>query len=359
MEWKLILFAFVLAGAAALHAGDDPAPFPDTGPIRVREQFLIGMGYFAFDPASAEVLDRGKTRFDLVHSRTNTFARSSAVTELLESRAERAGVAASDLRELAASADGAAFLIDGELERTSIAMRRGLGRGFEASIILPVIQFGGGGLDGLIESFHSTFGFGQGGRTGARRDESMVYFRSASGREVSPDIRTGSAIGDIALALKKEITVGNDAWIISVEGVVELPTGSEQRLTSGGGVDLGTQILVTKNFDSACFHGAVGLVHAADSDVFGTDSQFLGTVMIGWEQMIGQRSSLVAQLTGSQSPFRTLDIEGLSDDAYLLNLGVKQQISSGAVAFVALSENLVHYDSSADIGFHVGVTLTR
>ncbi|MFN2441816.1 MAG: hypothetical protein ABR517_03940 [Thermoanaerobaculia bacterium] len=74
-----------------------------TGPIRVREQFLIGMGYFAFDPASAVVLDRGKTRFDLVHSRTNTFARSSAVTELLESSPERAGLAASDLRELAAS----------------------------------------------------------------------------------------------------------------------------------------------------------------------------------------------------------------------------------------------------------------
>lgn len=374
MKWKTIAIAVLLSGTAVLNAGSsgapepspfpdsgapEPSPFPDTGPFRVREQFLIGMGFLAFDPAGAEVLESGRTRIDLVRSRTNTFAQSYDLAELLESRSERGGVAFSDLRELAAQTEGAAFFVDGELQRTSIALRRGFDRGVEASITIPVMEFGGGNLDASIESFHDRFGLGQGGRTGVRRDELGVYLRTASGHEVAPQISASSGLGDIALALKKAITIGASGWILSVEGVLELPTGNQQHLTSGGGVDIGTQILFTKNFGGASFHGAVGVVHLSESSVLGTETQVLGSVMIGWEQMLGKRTSAVAQLTGSQSPFRRLEVSGLSEDAYLLNVGLKHQIASDTVAFLAVSENLFHYDSSADIGVHLGITVTH
>ncbi len=101
------------------------------------------------------------------------------------------------------------------------------------------------------------------------------------------------------------------------------------------------------------------MVHAAESEVFGTKGQTLGSAMLGYEHGIGHRSSAVAQLTASKSPFRSLGIDGLSANAYLLDIGLKHAVAPHTVAFVAASENLATYGSSADIGLHFGLTWTK
>ncbi len=363
MVIRISLTIFLLA-AVSLSAAEpeqkEGLEFVDTGPIRFREQFLIGMGYFAFDPASAEVLGRGALRVDVVQSVTNTFARSDSVTLLLEARGERRGVDLTDLRGLEPDRAGSGvYFTDGEVTRTSVALRRGIGHGLEVSVTAPLLRFDGGSLDGIVEDFHHTFGLSQGGRTGAPRDRYTVYLRDAAGREVFRKVASGTRLGDVALGVKLKLPIGSDHWNMAVENAVELPTGNEKDLYSTGGVDFGTQLLVTRYFARSCIHGSVGVVYAAQSEVFGTKAQMLGSLMIGYEQAIGGRSSAVAQLTASQSPFRSLGIEELSANAYLVDIGLKHAVTPHTVAFVAVSENLVSYGSSADIGLHVGFTWTK
>ena len=38
----------------------------DTGPMRIRDQFLLGMGFLAFDPVSADVQEKDGWQFDTV-----------------------------------------------------------------------------------------------------------------------------------------------------------------------------------------------------------------------------------------------------------------------------------------------------
>lgn len=364
MTIRRVLIGIVLLATLSLRAGEPDSreglEFLDTGPIRVREQFLIGMGYFAFDPASADVLDRGVLRIDAVQSDTNTFARSSSVTRLLESRDQRSGVDLPGLRAIRPARNGSGvYFIDGEVTRTSVAMRRGFGHGIEVSVTAPLLRFDGGDLDGVVENFHRAFGVAQGGRTGAPRNEYIVYLRDVAGREVFRNAPSGRHLGDIALGVKVKVPIASDQWKVAVENVVELPTGSEQKLYSAGGTDYGSQLLVTRYFDRSCLHGAIGVVRAAKSDVFGTKQQTLGSAMFGYEHAVGRRSSAVAQLTASQSPFRSLRIDGLSTNAYLIDVGLKHAITAHTVAFAAVSENLASYGSSADIGLHVGVTWTK
>jgi hypothetical protein len=354
----------VILTASSLLAGETEGKeglfFLDSGPIRVREQFLIGMGYLAFDPASADVLDRGALRIDVVQSETNTFARSSSVNHLLDTRKQRGRVDLPDLRALQAPRAGSGvYFADGEMTRTSIALRRGVGSGVDLSVTVPLLRSSGGDLDGVVENFHRAFGLARSGRTGALRNNYTVYTRDASGREVFRDVSSETRLGDIIVGMKVKVPLRSGNWKMAVENIVKLPTGSESNLQSSGGTDYGSQLLLTRYFGRSCVHGAAGLVHTAKSEVFGTKAQTLGSMMLAYEHAVGQRSSAVAQLTASESPFRSLGIDGLSANAYLIDLGMKHAVTARTVAFLAVSENLASYGSSADIGLHAGFTWTK
>jgi len=48
----------------------------DTGPLRIRDQFQFGMGFLAFDPVSAVVLQKGEWQVDVISTLTNAWAQS-------------------------------------------------------------------------------------------------------------------------------------------------------------------------------------------------------------------------------------------------------------------------------------------
>ena len=54
--------------------------------------------------------------------------------------------------------------IDGETETWTLSFRRGLGNGWEAGVVLPLIKQSGGYLDRTIIKWHDWFGMPQGGR---------------------------------------------------------------------------------------------------------------------------------------------------------------------------------------------------
>lgn len=72
----------------------------------------------------------------------------------------------------------------------------------------------------------------------------------------------------------------------------------------------------------------------------------------------GRAASVILQLTVSQSPFKDLEIQELSEVSYLADLGFKKGLGPSRVFFVALSENLLNFKNSPDVGFHAGITQT-
>jgi hypothetical protein len=361
----LTLAATLLAAAgAAPHSARAEGPqeglrFFDTGPLRIREQFLLGQGFLAFEPVSADLLERGQWQVDLVQNATNTWVHSDQVDDLLEQRSERAPVTFTQLRALDPGEGKGLYFADGELNRTSVSVRRGLGRGLQLSVTVPWLDFGGGFGDATIEGFHDTFGFTQSGRTGTARDSYTVYLRNPSGEEVFRQSAPSGGIGDVSVGLKAKLPTPSPAWQLALESDLKLPTGDEERLYGTGAVDVGTELLATRYFARSCIHAGLGLAFLGANHTLSTDDQLVVSAMLAYEHALGAAASVILQATAAQSPFRELEIQGLDENAHLVDLGLKKGFGNRWVGFMAVSENLLQFGSTADVGLHFGATYTR
>jgi hypothetical protein len=360
--WTRLATVLAVAAAVAAPAAAqererlEGLTFLDTGPLRIRDQLLIGMAFLSVEPESADVLGRGEWQIDLVQSVTNTWVHSDSAERFLEARDERAPLTLEELRSIEPDgSDRGLYHVDGELYRTSLAVRRGIGRGVQLSVTVPVLGLEGGFGDGTIESFHDTFGFGQAGRKGTFRDDYLVYVRDAEGNELYRPDAPGFGLSDVSLGVKARLRAPSQ-WRMAIAGTVKLPTGSEDELTGSGSVDVGVQVLGTRYFARSCIHAALAVARLGESQLLG--DQTVVSAMVGYEHALGSRTSVVAQGTISQSPYGDLDIRELDDIAYLVDLGVKRGLSEKTVVFAALSENVVNFGSSIDVGLHLGVTRT-
>lgn len=76
------------AASAEEGSEDDDAPSGEvvgtSGPLRVRDQFLLSVGYLTFAPAPLELLARGRWALGLSLSVANTFTRSDSTQVALE-----------------------------------------------------------------------------------------------------------------------------------------------------------------------------------------------------------------------------------------------------------------------------------
>ena len=123
-----------------------------------------------------------------------------------------------------------------------------------------------------------------------------------------------------------------------------------------GSTDLGTQLLLTRYYSKSCLHASLGLLYLEESKELSTDSQILSTAMVAYERSLGPSMSGLAQLTVSESPFRDLDLDELARASSQVTLGLKKVVWSKHVLFVGLTENIASFNSTADIGFHLGLT---
>lgn len=333
--------------------------FLDTGPLRIREQFLLSQGFLAFDPVSADVLAKGQWQIDAVFSATNTWSLSASVEEFLDAREQAAPLTVEQLRSIEPfdGQDGIYFS-DGELYRTSVAVRVGLGKGIQLGLTVPVINFQGGFGDELIEEFHDSTGFGQAGRLGVPQDNYQVYLRDPEGNEIIRNQDPGTGIGDVTLSLKGRVPIPEGRWRLSLEGLLKLSTGDEEDLYSSGNEDYATQVHVTRYFDRSCIHASFGVLQLGSSEVFNTDEQTLLSGMIGYEHALGRWSSVIAQVSAFESPFQDLEIEELEDVNFLVDVGIKRGFSEHLVGFLAFTENFSTFGASGDFGLHLGLTQT-
>lgn len=119
------------------------------------------------------------------------------------------------------------ILLDGETSRLRLAHRRGLGGGWDFAIEVPLLDRGGGFLDGWIQDWHGGFGLPNGGRESAA-DDQYRYRYERGGVVLLDETRGGSGLGDVELTLGRALGAGR-----VLRAMAKLPTGDENAL--GGG----------------------------------------------------------------------------------------------------------------------------
>lgn len=348
------------ANASAAPAAPEPTVaryLADTGPLRIRDQFALGLAFLSLDPVPADLVAVGTWQVDFALSTSNTFALSPETEAELEGR-DRQPLNREELRSLAASTTAGSYLIDAEHVRAALALRYGIARRWQLEISVPLIDFDGGSLDSAIEGFHDTFSLGQAGRLGTPRDAFLLYV-GAQGRELYRDRAPGTALGDISVGAKVDLLPTGHAlpFQLALEAVAKLPTGSESRLTGSGALDFGAQLVLTRYFARSCLHASVGAVYLGSSEILDLGGQLRFSAMAAFERAVGSKSSLIAQVTLSESPFEDLALGELEEFSTLVTAGLKT-VAGRQVVFFGITENILNFNNSPDIGLHFGVTRT-
>jgi hypothetical protein len=193
MPRLIALCAALLAAAAPAWAGEF-VPGGNGG--------TLARGFALPAPGQAQVVPRGRSETRLTFDVTNEYvARGACADECI--------------------------LLDGETSRLRLAHRRGLGGGWEFGIEVPLLDRGGGFLDGWIQDWHGWFGLPNGGREFSASGQYRYYYER-DGVVLLDETRGGSGVGDVELTLGRAIGAGR-----VLRAMAKLPTGDEDAL--GGG----------------------------------------------------------------------------------------------------------------------------
>lgn len=356
---SLLLFGWLAGPATRAQAQDAPDEenpslrLQNTGPLPVRAPFILSLGFLDFQPMSAAILPKGAWEARVTLTGASNFASSVPVQHYLLRQSERRTISQSELRAFAESNDGRLYFTDAESYRTEFVFERGLGHRAQAYIVLPIVSAVAGRLDGLIEQFHSTFGFGQEGRTGVPRNSFTVYLADGD-NELYIGEAPGISLGDISAGGKYLLMQLEDGFEMSVNGELKFPTGNRDRLAGSGSMDFGTQLIASWHGRRNGFHGAAGIRLLGANELLGLRRQSVLSGLVAWEYEFGRRTSALLQLTASQGIFRQLGVNFLDDTAFQATIGVKRAIRRRNVAFFAVTENLAHLGNTPDVGFHFG-----
>ena len=324
------------------------------GPLPVRDQYLLSNGFFFFEPESARVLDDNAWLVDVHGTDSNTFAKSRWISHNLEGDTDRRTGAAT-LALIRMDEGRSIFLIDGETHRTTFTAHRGLGSHLEVGIAVPFATIGGGSSDAFIEHFHAAFHLGDNQRVAMERNHETVYLRTDD-RTYFRQSPAGMQLGDVALSAKYELSALEDPNLaLSVQGALEIPTGNANTLDGSGSLDGGVQLLATRDYGRSQVHASAGVLILGHNGPLGTKSQFVITDSIGISRLIAGRTSATAQVTISQSPFRTIGAPELSRRSYQMTLGIQHAVGNRLTAYAGVIENLITYQNSADAGLVWGI----
>ncbi|HZF07889.1 MAG TPA: DUF3187 family protein [Thermoanaerobaculia bacterium] len=372
----LALGALLLAVPAARAQGQSPTPAtppatasassdvastaleipgsPQAGPIGVSAHFLLSEGYLVAVPTGTAVLPANGTAIEVQQGFINTFSLSDSLLPLVDDPKRGHRITPEEI-VAGAPAGGRKldYLVDGEVARTEITARRGIGYGVELVAVLPVLHVGGGFLDGFIEGFHKTFDIKRSDRFAAQRDRYLVYLRSGD-RRVVHEVEPGWGLGDLVLGAKVALPAKPAGFDLAAQGLLKLPTGDRDKLFSSGSADLGVELLGSRPFTRARLYFTLGAVREGRWQDLGAQAATVLSASAAYEHRFFRRSAAVVELAVSDSPLKGFGNAQLAEKTYILTLGWKQALAPTRSVYFAFNENLFNYDGTPDFGFFLG-----
>jgi len=251
------------------------------------------------------------------------------------------------------------FRFDGEIHETVLRSSYGINNRLEMMVEFPVRYLSGGILDGFIEGFHRTFGFGQAARDQFPRDQFVVeiYHPDPNGQTYRlASAEAGWQVGNVVTSLTY-LLVNNkqNSFRAVVTGNLKLPTGSRTELFGSQGVDFGLSLGTGFNYGNIYPYLNCGLVYYSDDSVLGIKlRQWHATMLIAFEyHQNGSNHSWILQGLVESGVAEKFD--QFSQRTSELLIGYKHRYQSGVVLEIGILENLFYYDNSPDVALHVGL----
>lgn len=315
----LLLAAIAMGAAALAEPVDQPFAVGNRNPL-VQIRALPA-------PAGGSVLESGEVGWLAAFEAANSFTRNQSGDEAIE--------------------------LDGETYRLDLGGALGLGRGFEVGVALPLIQHSGGVLDGFVEGWHEAFGFPDGGRPNAPRDQLHYRYRRDGVTWLDFDDKT-SGIGDLQLTAAQSLWRSDDS-AGALRLTVMLPTGEADRLTGSGAT--GADLAISGSWQlgprwRATLTGA--LFQLQESDLYGfeqKDDGWRAGASLGWQGW--EWLQLRAQLDAHSALYDSALVE-LGDDAMLLSLGGRVTLDRHWDLDLVVVEDLV-VDAAPDVALQIAL----
>lgn len=274
-----------LAGQALCEDTSNKSERPFSGPLMMRNDNPLYLTLFSTAlPDRAQTIASGHWSWDLGYLDTNTIFDQANVT----------------------GADN--VLVDGEMQRFELNLRYGLKEHLELSCAIPYLYFGGGYLDGFIQSFEDSFGFVTPGARESRGKGQFRYLFQVTGDPLidkSDDAIHGMA--DLPIQLKFQFRDERQGLFprMAVRGMLKLPTATDPVLGNGrldGGVGLlveqpvGRRLLLFSNLDVTSTHLPLALKTIDLVPVMASGS-------FGFEHFLTDRASWKMQCAVASNPY--------------------------------------------------------
>ena len=271
--------------------------------------------------------------------------RSSKVLSVGESES-KIGYSVSSNYQFHNSSSEDLIAIDGETETWTLSYRQGFYSGWEAGIILPLVEHSGGYLDRTIIRWHDWFGMPQGGRDQGPIDV-LDYRLNLGGTNQAMLRERVSGIGDTVLFVGKSREIG-----VNVRAEIKVPTGETDNLLGSGGADIGVSADYGRYIAPRWVWGAMmSLTYLSE-----------GAVEIDHESLVFALSShlvfrispvlaLKLQWDLHSRPYKTINLEPLAKIGGILSFGGTIKLSERDRLDVIFVENVPIGETAPDFGF--------
>jgi hypothetical protein len=165
------------------------------GPLRIRDMTPFNLLRLDMLPAHAVTAAPGTWAIETNLSYTNTFVMSDNVNRYLEARGTPGPLTRTDVDAILALGEDA-YYVDGEFGLLDLGFHYAWTRRASIYVSIPVYDFSGGLLDGIIEGFHERFGFAAGGRDLVARDRFQAILSLDGNPSYYLEPPVGGGVGD-------------------------------------------------------------------------------------------------------------------------------------------------------------------
>ena len=336
--WALFVFALAIPAQAEL-----------LGPLRVHDMTPFNLLHLDMLPAQAVTSGSGSWAIEVEVSHANTFVMSENVSAYLERRDTRGPLQTDDVEAIQGFEEDA-YYVDGEISELDLTFHYGITPRSSIYLTFPLYDFTGGFLDGTVEGFHSTFGFGSQGRELVARDRFQAVATFGRGRTAFLDSPVEKGWGDPVVGLRHSLPMGESHWTLIVDGAAKVALHGERPFLSTGSNDYGLQASLQRR------HGRQGIYFSAsavwtDGRALGvpTGSRVVPTLMAAYEIGVTRHTSAILQLYASEGAVQDTSIQEIKENKYQASLGLRTRRGPLVYGF-AVTENVANFQNTPDIG---------
>ena len=245
------------------------------------------------------------------------------------------------------------LFVDIESYQLNLTLDKTFRPGWMASIELSFVRYGSGFMDDWIVDYHRMMGLPQGIRPALPADQFHIEYQRNGNNLLN--IQQGiAAVGDTTFKLAHQIEMADDAHL-SLWGSIKIPTGSSQKLSGSGALDIALWLAYEQK------------INAGTGWYFNGGNVFLGQ---GDVLVTQQKSSALFATAGLQfHPWQPVLLKAQLDmhqrfyDSALKFLGDVVQITFGGSLLINKNSRLdlavaedIQVAASPDVNFNIRYT---